>query len=34
MFTVSAADEFKTTSGTVKLPVGFAGTATPPILVT
>jgi hypothetical protein len=34
MFTVRGEVEFKATSGTVKLPVGLGGTATPPMLVT
>ena len=34
MFTVSGEVEFRVTSGTVKLPVGLGGTATPPMLVT
>ena len=34
MFTVRGELEFRVTSGTVKLPVGLGGTATPPMLVT
>jgi hypothetical protein len=34
MFIVSGELEFRVTSGMVKLPVGLAGTATPPMLVT
>jgi hypothetical protein len=34
MFTVIGELEFTMASGTTKLPVGLAGTATPPMLVT
>jgi hypothetical protein len=34
IFIVSGELEFRVTSGMVKLPVGLAGTATPPMLVT
>lgn len=34
IFTVSGELELRATSGTVKVPVGFGGTATPPMLVT